>query len=271
MGLTYRGKHSLRDIGVGTTVRERPFLPPPKTNFNEDVPYMDGSIDYSQTGGRIFYKDKILEVDFVLIQHDASKRNKSIERFASWLSGGKGELILDDMPCVKWIAFPITTDDIQIQIQRVGKCTVEFRCEPFNEFMYNTGDGIPIDSDFELDSDIPIGWGEGYKINNGENILTVPNDGSAYVRPVIEAEGDFESISITCGGKTILYNTPFEYIEIDCECFGVFDDNADDVTDKSNGDFIELASGDNEVTVTASGSGELRFIFTPKYFYDTQY
>lgn len=270
MGLIFRGKHSLRDIGVATTVRERPFLPPPKTNFNEDVPYMDGSIDFSQTGGRIFYKDKILEVDFALIQPETSKRNKAIERFAAWIAGGKGELVLDDMPRVKWIAYPITTDDMQIQIERVGKCTVEFRCEPFNNFMYSTYEGIPIDSDFALDSDIPIGWGEELEISNGENIITVANDGSAYVRPVIEFFGSFNKVIITHSGGAIAYKTPFRHLEIDCERFAVFEET-DDVTAKSDGEFLELAPGDNEITISAEGNGIVYFDFTPKYFYDTQY
>lgn len=270
MGLTFRGKHSLRDIGVNTTVRERPFIPPPKTNFNEDVPYMDGSLDFSQSGGRVFYKDKILEIDFALIQSDTSSRNRSIERFAAWLAGGKGELILDDMPRVKWIAYPISTDDMQIQIQRVGKCTVEFRCEPFNNFMYSTKDGIPLDSDFELASDIPIDWGGEIEVNDGNNIITVTNDGSAAARPVIEFFGDFQKITVMHNKASITYSTPFRHLEIDCEHFAVFEE-MEDVTGKSDGEFIELVSGDNEVTISAQGSGVVYFNFTPKYFYDTQY
>ena len=270
MGLTFRGKHSLRDIGVNTTVRERPFIPPPKTNFNEDVPYMDGSLDFSQSGGRVFYKDKILEVDFDLIQSDFSVRNKSIERFAAWLAGGKGELILDDMPRVKWIAYPISTDDIRIQIQRVGKCTVEFRCEPFNNFMFSTKDGIPLGSDFELGSEIRIGWGEETEINDGDNIITVSNDGSVPARPVIEFFGDFQKITLTHNRTSMTYDTPFRHLEIDCEHFTVFTETKD-VTGKSDGEFIELAAGDNEITISARGSGIVFFDFTPKYFYDTQY
>ncbi len=270
MGFMYKGKHSWRDIGVITTVRSRPFLAPPKTNFNEEIPYMDGSIDYSQTGGRVFYKDKVLEVDFAIKQSDTRVRNKTIERFASWLAGGKGELILDDMPLVKWTAYPINTDDMQILLNRLGKCTVEFRCEPFNGFIYSTGEGIPLDSDFELDSDIPIGWGEEYEISDGINKITIPNDGSVYARPTIEFTGDFNSVSVTLGENTISYNVPFTNIEIDCDCFAVFEGETE-VTDRSSGDFIELAPGDNEVIITAIGRGSVCFDFNPKYFYDTQY
>lgn len=268
MGFMFRGKHPGRDIGVYTTVRDRPYLAPPKTNFNEDVPYMDGSLDFSQTGGRVFYQDKILEVDFDLKQSDARERNRAIERFAAWLAGGEGELILDDMPLVKWLAYPINTGDIRVQLSRLGKCTVEFRCKPFNTFLYSTGEGVPLDSDIELDSDIPIGWGAEFDIVNGKNKITVTNDGSAPVRPVIEVSGSFRSITITCGGKSLSYNFSFTEIEIDCAAFGVFEGETD-VTDNSEGEFFELNTGDNEITVTASGSGTVIFDFNPGYFYDT--
>lgn len=268
MGFMYKGKHSGRDIGVFTTVRERPFMAPPKTNFNEDVPYMDGSLDYSQTGGRVFYQDKILEVDFDLKQSDARERNRTIERFTAWLAGGEGELILDDMPFVKWLAYPVNAGDIQISLNRLGKCTIEFRCKPFNDFIYSTGEGIPLDSDFELDSDIPIGWGDEYEIENGVNHITVPNDGSAYVRPVIVVTGNFSGIAITMGEKSLSYNKSFSEIEIDCEAFGVFEDD-EDVTDNSEGEFFELAPGDNEITITADGRGTVLFDFSPNYFYNT--
>jgi predicted phage tail component-like protein len=253
-----------------TTVTSRPFIAPPKTNFNEDVPYMDGSLDYSQTGGRLFYKDKVLEVDFAIKEIDKSKRNKIIERFATWLAGGKGELILDDMPLVKWIALPVSTDDIQISLGRLGKCTVEFRCEPFNQFKYSTGAGIPLDSDIEIDSDIPVGWGEEFEIINGKNEITVTNDGSAYVRPIIKFDGDFDSVSITVGSNTTSYNVSFKTLEINCECFAVFT-NDNDVTCNSEGDFLELAPGENTVIISAVGTGKVGFDFCPKYFYNTQY
>lgn len=264
----YKGKHSGRDIGVYTTVRERPYLAPPKTDFNEDVPYMDGSIDFSQTGGRVFYKDKILEVDFDLKQSNARERNKAIERFATWLAGGAGELILDDMPLVKWQAYPVNTGDILVQLNRLGKCTVEFRCKPFNDFIYSTGEGIPLDSNLTLDSDIPIGWGSEFELENGVNNLIVPNDGSAHVRPIIEVTGNFSEIKIAMNDKALSYSSSFTQIEIDCEAFSVFNGD-EDVTDCSEGEFFELAPGDNEITVIAAGSGSILFDFNPNYHYDT--
>ena len=137
MGLTYRGKHSLRDFGMQTKITDLPITPPKKTDYEEDIPYRDGSIDFSESGGRVFYKDKTIEVEFYLICNDTAKRNKTIEQFVTWINGGKGELILDDMPFTKWIASPITVEDMTIMLQRAGKTVVAFRCEPFNQFLYD--------------------------------------------------------------------------------------------------------------------------------------
>ena len=48
MGLTYRGKHSLRDFGMQTKITDLPITPPKKTDYEEDIPYRDGSIDFSE-------------------------------------------------------------------------------------------------------------------------------------------------------------------------------------------------------------------------------
>ena len=39
MGLTYRGKHSLRDFGMQTKINDLPITPPKKTDYEEDIPY----------------------------------------------------------------------------------------------------------------------------------------------------------------------------------------------------------------------------------------
>ena len=35
MGLTYRGKHSLRDFGMQTKITDLPITPPKKTDYEE--------------------------------------------------------------------------------------------------------------------------------------------------------------------------------------------------------------------------------------------
>ena len=268
MGFIFRGKHSYRDIGVKVDVTDLPISPPKKTEFEEGIPYRDGSIDFSETGGRVFYKDKTMQVTCYLINSNTVKRNKQIERFVSWINGGKGELILDDMPFVKWIATPIEVEDMTIMLQRAGKTTVAFRCEPFNQFIYDTN-GIPLGTDIALDTDVAIGWPLNHytDITSGTNTFTIENEGSAAVRPVFELNGKFKSITIKVGGNELKYEHDATSITVDCNLFSCFE-NGVNTTNYSDGDFTELSPGENKITVEADGEGTMQIVYNPLFFYD---
>jgi phage-related protein len=267
MGLTYRGKHSLRDFGMQTKITDLPITPPKKTDYEEDIPYRDGSIDFSESGGRVFYNDKTIEVEFYLICNDTAQRNKTIEQFVTWINGGKGELILDDMPFTKWIASPITVEDMTIMLQRAGKTVVAFRCEPFNQFLYDT-QGIPLGADIPLGTEIEIGWpiNHIYEIANGTNTFKLNNAGNAAVRPKIVFSGNFTSVSFTCGGNTIKYNHKTTQFTIDCELFSCFEGNTN-TSEYSNGDYVEIGQGENEITIQSNGTGTVEIIYNPLFYY----
>lgn len=112
-GITFRGKHS-NDIGVIVKTVGRPFSPPVK-QIDEEVQYRDGNIDLSETGGRLYFEDKVLELEFQMICPDNIALQRSASKLVNWLSGGYGELIFDDMPTVKWIAKPVDLDDMKIE------------------------------------------------------------------------------------------------------------------------------------------------------------
>lgn len=267
MGLTYRGKHSLRDFGMQTKITDLPITPPKKTDYEEDIPYRDGSIDFSESGGRVFYKDKTIEVEFYLICNDTAKRNKTIEQFVTWINGGKGELILDDMPFTKWIASPITVEDMTIMLQRAGKTVVAFRCEPFNQLLYDT-QGIPLGADIPLGTEIEIGWpiNHIYEIANGTNTFKLNNAGNAAVRPKLVFNGNFTSVSFTCGGNTIKYNHKTTQFTIDCELFSCFEGDTN-TSEYSNGDYIEIGQGENEIKIQSNGTGKVEIIYNPLFYY----
>lgn len=128
-GITFRGKHS-NDIGVIVKTVGRPFSPPVK-QIDEEVQYRDGNIDLSETGGRLYFEDKVLELEFQMICPDNIALQRSASKLVNWLSGGYGELIFDDMPTVKWIAKPVDLDDMKIELYKNSKATVQFRCRPF--------------------------------------------------------------------------------------------------------------------------------------------
>ena len=118
-GITFRGKHS-NDIGVIVKTVGRPFSPPVK-QIDEEVQYRDGNIDLSETGGRLYFEDKVLELEFQMICPDNIALQRSASKLVNWLSGGYGELIFDDMPTVKWIAKPVDLDDMKIELYKNSK------------------------------------------------------------------------------------------------------------------------------------------------------
>ncbi len=268
MGLTFRNKHSYKDMGMDVKVLDMPISPPAKTEFEEGIPYMDGSLNFSETGGRIFYKDKVLEVEFYLINSNTEDRNKKIEKFIAWINGGKGELILDDMPNVIWTAIPVTVEDMTVMLKRAGKTIVEFRCEPFNKFIFDTS-GFILDSNIPLSSDIPLDWPLEHNrtVTNGINKFTLLNDGTVPVRPVIHFNGTFTKVTLTVNGKTFVYNHNTDSFTINCELF-VCTENETDTTEYSQGDFFELNPGENEISIECNGEGSVFFEYKPLFYFN---
>lgn len=101
-GVRFRNTHS-RDVGLLAKTGKRPAAPPVRT-VEETILYRDGNLDYSEQGGRLFYDDKLVEVEFTAIAKELSDTDRLIAAAVKWLSGGWGELIFDDMPLVKWLA-----------------------------------------------------------------------------------------------------------------------------------------------------------------------
>ena len=163
-GITFRGKHS-NDVGVIVKTVGRPIIAPVR-QIDEEVPYRDGNVDCSETGGRLYYDDKVLELDFYLISHDTVELQKNVTKVANWLAGGYGILIFDDMLSTVWIAKPVDLDDLTIELYKNGHTKIQFRCRPFNDWLHDSK-GVPLDSNHSLDSDIPLGLGDENEIIYG--------------------------------------------------------------------------------------------------------
>ena len=264
-GITFRGRHS-DEFGVVVKTVGRPITPPVK-QLDEEVDYRDGNVDFSETGGRLYYEDKVLELEFSIIAVSTTKLNIAVSKIASWLSGGYGELIFDDMPFVFWIAKPVDLDDLTINLYRNGKTKVQFRCRPFNKWIFDSK-GIPIGSDYPLGSDIPIGLGNENEIifSTGSTVKTLDYVGSAPIRPIIkiEPESTVTAFSITVNGVKAECSKIAQSFEIDCE-------NAV-MPIGFNGDFCELLPGSNDIKIeSASGGGTVIFEYRHNFLYGDGY
>ncbi len=259
-GITFRGKHSDEFNTIVKTVG-RPIIPPVR-QVDEEVPYRDGNVDCSETGGRLFYEDKVLELEFTLIAPNTTELQKRVSRFANWLSGGYGELIFDDMPYVKWIAKPADLEDLTINLYKNGKSKVQFRCRPFNRFIFDSN-GIPLGSDILLGSDVPIGFGDENEIEFSGNYSGVLDyQGSAPVRPSvnIDLEQGVTSFKLTVNNAEInIAVGDARTFVIDCEN-GYMPEGV-------SGNFCELLPGENNISIECSGKGTVFFDYNHNFMF----
>lgn len=259
-GIIFRGKHS-DEFNVIVKTVGRPIIAPVK-QIDEEIQYRDGNLDFSESGGRLFYEDKVLQLEFTLIAPNTTELQKRVSKFVSWLSGDYGELIFDDMPYVRWIAKPTDLEDLTINLYKNGKSKVQFRCRPFNKFLFDSN-GIPLDSDVPLDSDIPIGFGDENEFNfSGNYIGVLDYQGSAPVRPSINIDLEQGVTSF----KLTVNNTEIDISVGDVRTF-VIDCENGYMPVGVNGDFCELLPGDNTIKIECDGSGTVFFDYEHNLIY----
>lgn len=274
MGITFRDKHSARDIGVAVKTVARPVMPPPRI-VEDSVPYEDGNIDFSELGGRVFYDDKVVEIEISIVGKELTSLHRKISKVAGWLSGGYGYLIFDDMPYTVWIASPVNTSSIAPELQKVGKTTVQFRCRPFNRLLFSSL-GIPLDSYVPLDSDIPIGYGDEsiIQLKPGMNKIEYDYIGTAPTKILTRitgtSTGGVTIFNEAKPDKVISYQYPFNELFINSESWVCIADEKD-VTEKVSGDYgvLEFSPGINSINVMFTGIEEavLQFDFFANYLY----
>ena len=266
-GITYRGRHS-NDIGIVIKTKARPVIAPVRS-AEETVPYMDGAVDYSEYGGRLFYDDKLLELEIVVSARSLPELHKKISRVVSWLAGGWDDLIFDDMPFTVWTAKPISIDSIAPELLKVGKTTVQFKCKPFNRLLYSNR-GIRLKDRIQIGSNVKLGYGTDsmHELFAGGNTIQYEYIGSAPCAPIlrIKAPVGISSLEIALNGCTLVYTKRFTALELNCEAWTAAD-NGTDVTADITGDYPELLPGTNEITVTADGGGSFEIELYPKYLY----
>lgn len=268
-GFTYRGLHSARDIGIVFKTRARPTLPPPRIS-SETVPYLDGSIDYSFQNGRIYYDDKVLELDIAIVGTNLKSLHEKINRVVVWLAGGYAPLIFDDMPLTVWNAMPISVDSIAPELARVGKTTVQFRCAPFNTAIFDSA-GPRLGSGIPLGADIPIGYGSErvYTLTSGTNTIDFDYFCTAPSRPqLVFTDTSASAVSVQCNGRMISYIGEMGGLTINCANYTCLLNSAD-VSYNASGDFFEFAPDkDNSLNITINASARLEVIFELSYLYE---
>ena len=194
-----------------------------------------------------------------------------------WLTG-RGELIFDDTPFVKWNA--AVMNSIDYAPERYGRkaiLSVSFDVKPFSECIFDTSSGPALDMALSLDKAMPLDMNTALTFST--NTINVINCGTWYVRPTLifdvsEYSGSFTSLSVECGSKKLSiggvsssYN--LEKIIIDLEKQTVRDGKGTSLMAYFGGEFFELAPGVN--TIHSAGNiapFKTQVIYTPEFMYD---
>lgn len=221
-GFSFKGRHS-SEFGVTAQTKSRPILPDKKRLTFEPDAY-DGVIDVSayNARGRVMYEERVFQIKIMITANDIFKLQTVITRLIAWLDGS-GLLIFDDIPNVAWDASVITAVDYMPQ--RAGQkaeLDVSFTVKPFSHALFDTANGIPLDSKIQLcTKNVPIGLSECltrtidpatyYSVV----VIFINNIGTAPVQPLITltdntvtSESDSVTVQLQCNDKTIKYILP---------------------------------------------------------------
>lgn len=218
-------KGSYKDFGI--TIKSKAIGNPQKKKIKEEVPFMNGTYDFSSIYGEQAYTERELTYVFNIIGLDKTQMNMRKIQVMDWLmEGGKSPLYDNVIPGFYFLA---ECEDISFSEKgRVGELTAKFIAYPFKISDSNEGNDIWDNFNFELDYAQEVK----FKVSGSRNI-ELYNPSSISIVPTIVGKGN---ITITQGTSNYLFNE------------GTTKDWR-----------FSLSKGVNNLTL--KGSGEVEFIF----------
>lgn len=264
-GFKFKNRHT-REFGVTAQTQSRPIRPETKSQTYE-TPIMDGEYDFSEANiySREFYKNRTFQMDLKVTADNLTDLQKKLSKLSAWLMG-KGELIFDDTPLVKWYAHIIDTIEYKPEHGKNAVLSVVFKVKPFSNLIFDVADGPCLDDEIYLDDDMPLDMQAYFTFEGTGNCShTVMNIGETPVRPIITVSGATGALTISCNGHTM---TIPGNCTVDCEHQTV---TYEDVSLMKNvsGTFFGLAMGENILTV--SKTAIVKISYKPKYLHDADF
>ncbi len=278
-GFTFKNRHS-SEFGIVAKTKSRPVLPEMKS-YTFDSPLINGMYDFSESNeyGHAFYNDRFFEITLQVSADSLRELETKVSKIAVWLKGS-GDLIFDDMPLVKWRARVVSELGFVPELRgKTTVMTVAFRAAPFSVCVFDTVSGPVIDSAVELGMNVPLDVPERFiwTVTGGESsyaaagkTINVINAGNVHLSPLIRMEGTVKNISIESGDKTLSVNTSGSGFVIDLKKKTVTDLSGQSVMTSVSGDFFELETDVNKITVSlyAIGEASIAVEYTPEFVYD---
>lgn len=185
-GIKKNNKHSFNDFGI--TIKSKKIGNPKKNKIKEEVPFMNGSYDFSILYWEQTYSERTLEYTFNLNSKNKIEMNIRKMKVLEWLNdGGKQPLYDDTIPGFYFIA-EVEDNDFREEGSN-GELTVKFSAYPYKIASVNEGHDIWDEFNFELD------YAQDTKFNvENQKRIDIYNLGSSRITPTVKTTSTFDVI-----------------------------------------------------------------------------
>jgi len=192
-GYLFNGKHNYNDIGL--IMESKSIQPPAKKKIKVDVPFMNGSYDFSTVGsnGEIIYTERMIKVVHGLPTRSKADLHALYSRALEWLQDvGKCQLIFDD---INYYYFMAEVEGVSTfeEMLTFGKLEVTFTCDSFKIGINLVGSTLWDTFNFNED----VLQDESYDVV-GTKTINLYNPGRL-VTPTVNCS---VPMNIVCSGKT---------------------------------------------------------------------
>lgn len=264
MSITLGGKRAAELYLSILIDSQEPALPATRDRTLE-VPGMHGLYDFGAD-----LAPRLFELECAIIQPNAYFLQRAVRALAAHLMDGDGrprtlELIFDEEPDKVYFVRYAGAVSIQKRIG-IGKFTLPFIAyDPFAYSIFNAND-VNVDTPVLVDSDITVDANYDFLVRFPTQ-LTVDNFGSVNVRPIVEINGSFSTLSLTLGGITLNYTASLnnELLILDFAKYTARI-GAVNMIGHTNGRFGHLPVGTSKVNVEGSNLNvKIGFRFKAKY------
>ncbi|MBE6067771.1 MAG: phage tail protein [Clostridium lundense] len=226
-GFKFNDKHSYNDHRL--LLEKKTILPPGKKKIKLDVPYMNGTYDFSTvaTNGETVFEERKIEVLVGFVARSKEQLYVLYSSILEWLTDtGRQKLIFDDICDYYFMAEIEGVTDFE-EVISLGKLKVTFTAQPFKVGVNLEGsdiwDTFNFEEDVVQDTEFDV---------EGTKSVTIINVG----RPVTPVINTSSPMTIAINNKNYNLNAG------DNKIYG-----------------LKLHPGENVINI--SGTGHIKFIF----------
>lgn len=183
-GIRKNDKHSFLDFGL--TIKSKKIGNPKKNKIKEELPFMNGSYDFSLLYGEQTYSERTLEYTFNLNEKNKIEMNIKKIKVLEWLNNGAKQPIFDDTIPGFYFLAEVEDNDFSEEGKN-GELTVTFSAYPYKIASLNEGHDIWDEFNFELD------YAQDTKFTvECEKSIEIYNLGSSRITPTVKTTSAFD-------------------------------------------------------------------------------